>query len=113
VFGFCIGMVSRHTVAALGLVLGYLVVAAVMRPLASNVRPLQWLPPWMPDHNLLAFLQHGETYFLTTRTTTLEGTEESQIERHVTFGHSAAYWLVLLAVVVVGSALVFRRRDVT
>lgn len=111
--GFCIGLVSRHTVAALGVVLAYLVVGSVVRGLASSVPALQWLPPWLPDYNLLAFLDHGTTYVLDTSTTTIEGTEFSQIEKHLSFGHSAVYWLVLLVVAVVGAALVFRRRDVT
>lgn len=111
--GFCVGLVSRHTVAALGVVLAYLVVGSVLRPLASELPALHWLPPWLPDHNLLAFLEHGTTYYLQTSTTTIEGTEYSQVERHLSFGHSAVYWLVLLVVAVVGAALVFRRRDVT
>jgi len=111
--GFCVALLTRHTVAALGLVLGYLVVAFVLRPLSITVPALQGLPPWMPDHNLLAFLQHGETYFLEIETATAQGSEYSQVERHITFGHSAVYWLVVAVVVVAGSALVFRRRDVT
>lgn len=113
VVGFGVALVTRHTVAALGLVLAYLVVATVLRPLAGQVRSLQWLPPWMPDHNLLAFLQRGETYYLQVATTTIEGTSYQDVERSITFGHSAVYWLVLVLVVTVGSALVFRRRDVT
>jgi ABC-2 type transport system permease protein len=113
VAGFCIGLVSRHTVAALGVVLGYLIVGSVLRPLSTTVPALQWLPPWLPDYNLLAFLEHGTTYLLQTSTTTIEGTEYSEVEKHLSFGHSAAYWSVLLVVAVVGAALVFRRRDVT
>jgi ABC-2 type transport system permease protein len=114
VVGFVLALISRHTVAALGAVLGYLVVAAVLGGLAQNADgPLAWLPPWMPENNVQAFLLHGSTYTQFRETVTAEGTSGDSLERHITFGHSAVYWLVVLVVAVVGAALVFRRRDVT
>jgi ABC-2 type transport system permease protein len=113
VLGFCLALVTRHTVAAVGLVLGYLVVAFVLQGLASSVAAFRGVPPWMPDQNLLAFLQHGTSYYVEVATTTAQGTEYDQIEKHISFGHSAVYWAVVLVVAVVGSALIFRRRDVT
>ena len=113
VAGFCVALLSRHTVAALGLVLAYLVVSAILGPLSTTVPSLQWLPPWLPENNLFAFLEHGSTYSLQTSTTTIEGTQYSEVEKHITFAHSALYWLVLIVVVAAGTALVFRRRDVT
>jgi ABC-2 type transport system permease protein len=105
VLGFCLALVTRHTV--------YLVVAFVLQGLASSVPAFSGVPPWMPDQNVLAFLQHGTSYYLEVATTTAQGTEYNQIEKHISFGHSAAYWAVVLVVAVVGSALIFRRRDVT
>jgi ABC-2 type transport system permease protein len=113
VIGFCLALVTRHTVAAVGLVLGYLVVAFVVQGLSSFVAALHGVPPWMPDQNLLAFLQHGSTYSIAVQTPTPDGIDYNQIEKHISFGHSVAYWAVVLVVAVGGSALVFRRRDVT
>ena len=114
VLGFVLALVTRHTVAALGAVLGYLLVSTVLGGLAQNADgPLHWLPPWLPENNVQAFLMHGSTYQQYRQTVTAEGTSGDSIERHITFGHSALYWLVVLAVAAVGAALVFRRRDVT
>jgi ABC-2 type transport system permease protein len=113
IVGFCLALVSRHTVAAVGLVLGYLVLGFVLQALSSSVPAFQGVPPWMPDLNVLAFLQHGTSYFIQVATTGAQGTEYNQIEKHISFGHSAAYLGVVLVVAVLGSALVFRKRDVT
>jgi ABC-2 type transport system permease protein len=113
VVGFSLALVSRHTVAAVGLVLGYLVLGFVLQGLSSSLPAFHGVPPWMPDLNVLAFLQHGTSYFIQVATTSAQGTEYNQIEKHISFGHSVAYLAVVLVVAVVGSALVFRKRDVT
>src|SRR4051794_451078 len=49
VAGFVLALVTRHTVAALGIALGYVVVAAVLSGIASDAAgPLAWLAPWVP-----------------------------------------------------------------
>lgn len=114
VAGFVFALLTRHTVAALGIALGYVVVSAVISTLASNADgPLGWLPPWLPENNLAAFLQHGSTYYQYAQTVTESGASGEQVEKHLAFGHSALYWAVLLVVAIVSAALVFRRRDVT
>jgi ABC-2 type transport system permease protein len=114
VAGFVFALLTRHTVAALGIALGYVVVSAVLSTVASNANgPLGWLPPWLPENNVAAFLQHGTTYEQYVETVTESGTSGDSIEKHISFGHSATYWAVLLVVAVVSGALVFRRRDVT
>lgn len=114
VAGFVFALLTRHTVAALGIALGYVVVSAVLSTIAANADgPLGWLPPWLPENNVAAFLGNGTTYEQYVETVTAEGTSGNSIEKHITFGHSAVYWFVLLVVAVVSGALVFRRRDVT
>ena len=114
VAGFVFALLTRHTVAALGIALGYVVVSAVLSTIAGNADgPLGWLPPWLPENNVAAFLGNGTTYEQYVETVTAEGTSGNSIEKHITFGHSAVYWFVLLVVAVVSGALVFRRRDVT
>lgn len=112
--GFVFALLTRHTVAALGIALGYIVASTVLGTIAANADgPLGWLPPWLPENNVAAFLEHGTTYQQYVETVTAEGTSGDSIEKHISFGHSAVYWLVLLVVAVVSAALVFRRRDVT
>lgn len=114
VAGFTFALLTRHTVAALGIALAYVVVGTVIGGLAANAEgPLAWLPPWLPENNLAAFLQHGSTYVQFVRTVTPDGVSGEQVEKHLSFGHSAAYWAVLLVVAVVSAGAVFRRRDVT
>ena len=114
VAGFVFALLTRHTVAALGIALGYLVVSAVLGTVTQDADgPLGWLPPWLPEHNVTAFLEHGTTYEQYVMTVTESGTSGDSIEKHLSFGHSVAYWGVLLVVAVVSGALVFRRRDVT
>jgi ABC-2 type transport system permease protein len=114
VAGFVFALLTRHTVAALGIALGYVVTSAVLSTIAANADgPLGWLPPWLPENNVAAFLEHGTTYQQYVETVTEQGTSGESIEKHISFGHSAVYWAVLLVVAVVSAALVFRRRDVT
>lgn len=114
VAGFVFALLTRHTVAAVGIALGYLVTSVVLASLVANANgPLGWLPPWLPENNVAAFLKHGSTYYQYVETVTADGTSGDSVEKHLGFGHSAVYWLVLLVVTIVSGALVFRRRDVT
>jgi ABC-2 type transport system permease protein len=107
--GFVAALLTRHTVAALGVVLGYLVVGTVLKGLAFNADgPFAGLPPWLPDNNVQAFLKHGYTY-----TQYSDRAPDGTVERHLAFGHSALYWAVILVAALGAAALVFRRRDVT
>lgn len=110
--GFSVALLTRHTVAALGLVLGYLVISQVLVGLSMVVPAMQNLPPWLPEQNVLAFLQYGTTYDVMDPAA---GSEDysSFSQRNISFGHSAAYWAVLVVVALVASAAIFRRRDVT
>lgn len=114
VAGFVFALLTRYTVAALGIALGYVVVSGVLGGFASRADgPLGWLPPWLAENNVAAFLGHGTTYVQYVQTVTEQGTSGSSVEKHLSFAHSAVYWLVLLVVSVVAAAAVFRRRDVT
>ncbi|SEQ99344.1 ABC transporter permease subunit [Microlunatus flavus] len=113
VAGYVIALLTRHTVAAIAVPLGYGLVRTVVAGFTSDVdAPLAWLPPYLPELNLQAFLEHGVTY-TQYRSTLADGSDYTEIEKHVSFGHSGLYWLTLAVVAVVAGALVFRRRDVT
>ncbi|GAB2569581.1 ABC transporter permease subunit [Microlunatus antarcticus] len=111
--GYVIALVARHTVAAIAVPLAYGLVRAVLSAFTSDVdAPLAWLPPYLPELNLTAFLEHGTTY-TQYRSVLADGSDYTEVEKHISFAHSGLYWLTLAVVSVVVGVLVFRRRDVT
>jgi len=112
VLGFCLAMVTRHTIAAAGVVLGYLLVSSVLTGLAQNIESMQGLVPWLPESNLQAILNHGYSYQVYNRVITESGGDMSYAERSISFAHGLGYWAVIVAVVVAATFAVFRRRDV-
>jgi ABC-2 type transport system permease protein len=113
VAGFGLALLTRHTIAAAGIVLGYLLVTIVIRGFAESVPALQRLRPWLPENNAEAFLRHGLHYQDYILTVTDQGAEPQAIERFISFGHSATYWATFAAVSLLVTLQVFRRRDVT
>lgn len=113
VVGFCLAMLTRHTIAAAGTALGYLLVAYILAILTDSIASLQKIKPWTPELNLLALLQHGTKYGVYTTTITDQGKQQDYVERTLSFAHGTTYWTVLVVVVVGLTLLVFRRRDVS
>jgi len=111
--GFCVGLLSRHTAAAIGVLLGYLFIWFVRVGPLSELSFAQRLTPWSPEANLQAIVENGHKYAVPIRRLAEEGEIVDSVERTISLGHGIVYWAVLLVVVVVGSLLVFRRRDVT
>jgi ABC-2 type transport system permease protein len=112
VVGFCLGLVGRHTAAAIGVLLGYLFVWFVRNAILNEAQWAQRLTPWTPEGNLAAIVNRGYQYYLPIRSVGPDGVGVDYAERTVGFTHGLIFWGVLLAVMVVGSALIFRRRDV-
>ena len=112
VFGFCIGLLGRHTAAAIGALLGYLFVWFVRNGILSGTGWAARLTPWSPEGNLSAIVTKKHLYYVPTQRVTAEGVQFEEVERSVSLFHGLAYWGILLAVIIVGTALVFRRRDV-
>jgi ABC-2 type transport system permease protein len=112
VIGFSLAMLTRHTIAAAGTVLGYLFLSFVLAIVMYSVPVLQRVQRLLPENNALALLNHGHTYYSTVRVATSDGTEENQVEHVITLAQSSGYWVVVLAVLLAASYLVFRRRDV-
>jgi ABC-2 type transport system permease protein len=111
--GYVLALVTRHTVAAIVVPLGYGLVRAVLYAFTQDVdSPLAWVPPYLPELNLQAFLEHGTTY-TQYRSVLADGSDYTEIEKHLSFAHSGLYWVVIAVVAVVVGAGVFRRRDVT
>jgi ABC-2 type transport system permease protein len=111
--GFCVGLISRHTAAAIGVLLGYLFIWFVRVGLLGELSFAQRLTPWSPEANLQAIVENGHKYAIPIHRLAEEGEIVDTVERTISLAHGIVYWAVLLVVVVVGSLLVFRRRDVT
>lgn len=108
VLGACLALLTRHTVAAVGIVLGYLVLSVVLTVLMFTVPAISELPPWLPQSNLTAFLRYGTSYEVIEPF----GATEESVQRTISFTHAALYWAGLTVAVVAASYFVFRRRDV-
>jgi ABC-2 type transport system permease protein len=113
VIGFCVGSMTRHTAAALGVLLGYLFVWFIRSGPLSQFEWAARLTRWSPEGNLAAIVENGHTYGVPVRTLTEGGVSIEYVERTLSLAHGVAYWAVLLAVVIVAALLLFRRRDVT
>lgn len=111
--GFCIGIVARHTAAAIGVLLGYLVLWFVRNLMLAEVAWAQRLTPWTPEGNIAAILEKKHVYTVPIRTVTADGYQFDYTEHTLSLAHGLTYWAVLLAVVIAGAVLIFRRRDLT
>lgn len=113
VLGFGLALLTRHTIAAAGTVLGYLFLWFVVTLLSQVIPALQVVKGWLPQNHMLAFLNDGYSYSTVVREVTPQGLSERQVEHTISFADSSIYWAVLLVVVIAGTYLVFRRRDVS
>jgi ABC-2 type transport system permease protein len=113
VLGFGLALLTRHTIAAAGTVLGYLFLWFVVTLLSQVIPALQAVKGWLPQNHMLAFLNHGYSYTTVVREVTAQGLNERQVQHTISFADSSLYWAVLLVVVIAGTYLVFRRRDVS
>ena len=112
VLGFALAMLTRHTIAAAGTVLAYLLLAFVFSILTQLIASMQALKHWLPENNVLAFLNDGYTYQNFVNVITPQGTQQDYVSRTISFADSSLYWSVIIVLVVAGTFLLFRRRDV-
>ncbi len=113
VMGFCVGLLSRHTAAAIGVLLGYLFLWFVRGLILTDNGPAQRLTRWSPEGNLAAIVEKPHRYSVPVRQITSEGYNLDYVERTISLSHGLIYWAVLLVVVITATLLIFRRRDVT
>jgi ABC-2 type transport system permease protein len=109
VLGSVFAMLLRHTAAAIGLLMGYLVlVEGVFGGFLTKAQP------WLVRLNVDAWIKHGTTYWVDNCQTMPDGLYNcTSLEKTVSFGHSAWYLGIAAAVIIALGALVFSRRDVT
>jgi len=107
VLGAAVAMVVRSTAAAIGLLLGYVIVVEGI--IGSAVDALK---PWLLTLKVEAVLQGESAYWVDDCTTDASGTMCESIGKTVSLTNGAVSLVVLLAVVVTVGLVTFRRRDV-
>lgn len=109
--GFALALLTRHTIGALGALVAYLVASSVVTVLVNVISRLQSWKPFLVQNQVRAFLSRGYTY--ENYGQPANDTGEPAVTLHtISFSDSIVYWVVLMAVVVAGSFVVFQRRDV-
>lgn len=112
VLGFCLGLVTRHTAGAIGVLLAFLVVSFVRVGPLSSLAWAQRVTPWTPEANLAAIVDRDYKYYVPVEKMTPDGVSIEFAEHSLSLSHGITYWALLLLVVVGCSLLIFRRRDV-
>jgi ABC-2 type transport system permease protein len=113
IIGFCIGLVTRHTAAAIGLLLASVAISLVRVGPLSSLAWAQRITPWTPEGNIAAIIDRGHTYFVPVEQVPPDGVNTEIVQGTLSFTQGVLYWSILLALVIMGSLLIFRRRDVT
>ncbi|GAB2675800.1 ABC transporter permease subunit [Kribbella swartbergensis] len=106
--GGVVGLLLRHTAAALGVAMGYLVL--IEGVFAGFLNQAQ---PWLVKLNFDAFVRHDTTYYVNQCSTGSDGMYLcNSIEKTLSFEHGAWYLGILAAVLIMAGGAVFYRRDV-
>jgi ABC-2 type transport system permease protein len=100
-------MLLRHTVGTIAVLFAY----AVGGTAVFAALPISGVGRWSVGNNVSAWLQHGYRFYDQTITCP-PGAGGCEQMATVTFSQGATYLGVSLAVVVVASLLLFRRRDI-
>jgi ABC-2 type transport system permease protein len=106
--GGVVGLLLRHTAAAIGIVMAYVVlVEAVFGGFLVKAQP------WLIRLNFDAFVLHGTSYYVEQCSSSPDGSYNcNSVEKHLSFEHGAWYLSIAAVVLIAVGALVFRRRDV-
>ena len=111
VIGGALAVGFRNTVAAVALPLAYLLFQGVFR-IVALIPGADSLVTWMPENNVIAYLNHGYTMQVPVTRVGPAGVEWSTVERTITFGQGLVYLLVITALLALASWALFRRRDI-
>jgi ABC-2 type transport system permease protein len=112
VLGFCVGLLTRHTAGAIGILLAALIVCFVRIGLLGSQAWAQRITPWTPEGNIAALIDSGYKYAVPVQTVTPDGVTVVLAEGAVSLTHGLIYWSIILTLVIIGSLLMFRHRDV-
>ena len=108
VLGVAMGTIVRHTAAAIGIIVGYvIIVEGIIGSMFDGLRPR------LLALNLQAVLEGGTSYWTSVCEPNPDGGQTcSGIEQQVSLTSGAVTLSVVLVVLVAVAAVVFRRRDV-
>jgi hypothetical protein len=112
VLGFCVGLLTRHTAGALGILLAALVVCFVRIGALGQQTWAQRITPLTPEGNIAALIDRGYTYAVPVEKVTRDGVAVELVESAVSLTHGLVYWSIILTLVIMFSLLIFRHRDV-
>jgi ABC-type transport system involved in multi-copper enzyme maturation permease subunit len=112
--GFGLALLTRHTIAAAGVVLGYLILSSVLAFVWFTVPALAHVQRYLPENNLQALLLGKHTYETYTPVAQPDGSfSENAVEHVISLTQGSIYWGVLVVGLTALAYLVFRRRDLT
>jgi ABC-2 type transport system permease protein len=104
--GFAATMLLRHTVGTLAVMFAYAVGGAAL----TEALPITGVGRWNLSNNVFAWIYDGYKYYDHTLPCPMNG--DCNQSAFLSLGHGVAYLAVLLAIVVVASVALFRRRDI-
>nr|WP_275402420.1 ABC transporter permease subunit [Streptomyces sp. SID13031] len=105
--GCVVGALLRHTAAAIGFVMGYLII--VEGVFGGFLEKAQ---PWLVRLNFDAFIKHDALYYINECNSSGGSYTCDQVTKTLSFEHGAWYLSIVAVALVLLGALVFRRRDV-
>ncbi|QNE20637.1 ABC transporter permease subunit [Kribbella qitaiheensis] len=107
--GGIFALLLRHTAAAVGVAMGYLVlVEGVFGSFLAKAQP------WLVKLNFDAWIRHDTTYYVDNCRSVPDGGYSCEsIEKTLTFEHGAWYLGIAVVVLIALGAGVFHRRDIT
>lgn len=112
--GYTVGLLTASSGASIGILLGGFFLTYLIAVLSFASRWAQLLAPFSPGLNLAAILTNGTTYEVSAGPSApLTEDGESYVTKTLSLAHGLGYWAVLLAVLLVVTWYVFRRRDVS
>lgn len=111
--GFCLALLTRHTAAAIGVLLGYLLLSFVRTIASQSVPWMQKITPWTPEANINTVLNNGHTYSVNTPVQSAQGVSYDTVEHTISMTQGGLYWAAVALLFVAVSLWVFERRDVT
>lgn len=110
--GATIAFLTRRTIAAVGIIGGYLVVSLISQ-VFSQTSWYEYVIPWLPESNVLAVLMADYGYTVFRTSVTADGISGEPVEMVLHWERGLVYVLVGTAALVVASLVTFRRRDLT
>lgn len=105
--GMLLATILRHTAAAIGVVLGYSFFSGIFTGAIMTLK-LDWVVLLLPESNLAAIINGRYVWY-----SWLMGQDEVQRQVIVHWTWATAYWVVLLGLLTVVAAWLFKRRDVS